>query len=167
LDKFLTSHLLDTASLIIPIRNLNLNKNPDYLDVGSGCGVPGIILHSFFPSKTFLCESITKKCKFLEAAVFEVGLKEQVKILNYRSEALGENKDFKNKFNLITARAVAKPNEILFSLEPLLKRGGYFLGQFGEDYELASDTRHLKARDKYFYTTADGRKKYIIVFERC
>lgn len=67
LDDIITYHLID--SLEITRTSLLENKN-SIADIGSGCGVPGLLLAIFYPEKQFtLIEVTQKKVHFLEQAI--------------------------------------------------------------------------------------------------
>lgn len=102
-DDFFIKHYLDSI-YIFTLKNV---LRETMVDIGSGGGFPGIVVGIFNPNiKITLVESIAKKCKFLEQAVDELELK-NIKVLNSRAE------NVKGKFDLITARGVAKVKEIL------------------------------------------------------
>lgn len=77
-------------------------------DIGSGGGFPGIVLGIFYPELDItLIESIGKKCRFLEQAAYELGLK-NIKVRNIRVENIKDE-----KFDIITARGVSTVKELL------------------------------------------------------
>lgn len=95
-EQFVTRDLLDTlklAELIAP--------NESVLDIGSGGGVPGILLAILRPDlKLTLCESVGKKARVLQEMVEQLEL--AVEVYDCRAESLLE--DF--RFSVCTARAV-------------------------------------------------------------
>ncbi len=108
-DSLLISDLIKDKDLVIG-------------DIGSGAGFPGIVLAIYFPNNSFdLIEPIKKRCNFLSEVVKELGL-ENVNILNKRAEDLE-----KEKYDIITSRAVAKLNILLELSIPLLKCEGLFI----------------------------------------
>jgi 16S rRNA (guanine527-N7)-methyltransferase len=96
-------HFTDSAQLL-PIAGVGHS----WLDVGAGAGFPGIVLALLDPTaRVTLVESIAKKCKFLAESVERLGLSDQVVIENRRIETLP-----KQKFDIITARALAGLNQL-------------------------------------------------------
>ncbi len=90
-------------------------------DVGSGAGFPGIVLAIYFPEIQFsLIEPLTKRIKFLEVVVSELGLS-NVELLNERVE------DIEAEYDMVTSRAVARLNILLELCAPVCKVGGYVL----------------------------------------
>lgn len=117
-EDFWTFHVLDSLFVgLLMESKLNESYTYKYLDIGSGCGVPGIIISILFPQiKCTLCESITKKATFLQQCKEQLNL-DNVNIINKRAEALYDDKVF---YNFITARAVAPTLKILRLIKPLL-----------------------------------------------
>ena len=112
-----------------------INQTPTALDIGSGGGFPGIPLAIMKPKWKFtLCESIKKKANFLEYLVKELNLT-NVEIINARVETLHATSLHKNKFDFVTARAVAKLDVLIKHSLPLLKKGGYLLAYKAKDID--------------------------------
>ncbi|MBQ8690381.1 MAG: 16S rRNA (guanine(527)-N(7))-methyltransferase RsmG, partial [Phascolarctobacterium sp.] len=83
-------------------------ENKSLADVGTGAGFPGVPLKIYCPSlKVTLIDSLGKRLKFLEQVIVELGL-ENISCQHLRAEDAGRNKAFREKFDLVTARAVAR-----------------------------------------------------------
>ncbi len=96
-------------------------KPESIADVGSGAGFPGIVLAIYFPEIKFsLIEPLTKRIKFLEVVVAELGLT-NVELLNERVE------DISAQYDMVTSRAVARLNILLELCAPVCKVGGHVL----------------------------------------
>lgn len=102
-----------------------LNQASSLLDIGTGAGFPGIPLAIVNNSlKITLVESNTKKCGFLSIVKEKLNL-ENIEIINERAEEF--TKKNREKYDIVTSRAVAHLS-ILSELEiPSLKINGYFL----------------------------------------
>ncbi len=125
LPDFLTFHLVDSLLLLEGLEGVEGKKGGRYLDIGSGCGVPGLLLAICAPDicrRNLLCESVGKKARFLSETCQKLTLKD-IQVLNGRAEGL------KKSFDLITARAVLKGSPIFDLTAPLLNKGGHFLWQ--------------------------------------
>lgn len=98
-------------------------------DVGSGAGFPGIPLSIVWPKRQFtLIEPLTKRCKFLQVVKDELQLK-NVNIENARAEDYV--KQNRSKFDVVSARAVARLSILLELCIPLLKGKGKFIALKG------------------------------------
>lgn len=115
---------------IIPFIYLPLHS---LCDVGSGAGFPGIPLKIVFPDCSIvLLEPLQKRCRFLEEVIKELGL-EKIQVVNARAEDFV--KENRERFDVVTARAVAKLSILLELCAPLLKVGGIFVALKGKNGE--------------------------------
>jgi 16S rRNA (guanine527-N7)-methyltransferase len=116
-----------------------------WLDLGSGAGLPGIIVASLLAdtpgASVHLVESTRKKCDFLRAAVAEAGL--PAKVFNLRIEAFGEGE---GRYDAVTARALAPLPRLIAYAKPFLDRGALGLFHKGADFdaELAAAKQALE-----------------------
>lgn len=96
-------------------------------DVGSGAGFPSLPLKIIFPSlKITIVDSLNKRISFLQTVVETLQL-DHVQLYHDRAETFGKNKAFREQFDLVTARAVARLNVLSELCLPLVKQKGYFL----------------------------------------
>lgn len=136
-ERIVNVHFRDSLSLIA-FRELGAAAN--IVDIGSGAGFPGIPLAIAFPEKNVtLVEANGKKCKFLESASRELGLK-NVHPVHARAEEAGRSA-LRDSFDLALARAVGPLPLVLEYALPLIRTGGCALLQRGAreegDEELA------------------------------
>lgn len=127
-------------------------KNKTLLDVGSGAGFPGIPLAIVEPTlKVTLLETTGKRIKFLQVAVKELGLT-NVEIIQGRAE---EQKE-REKYDIVTARAVKELNILLELCFYLVKVGGMFVAykSSGVDEEI------LNAKHAFKCLEIDSYKKF-------
>ena len=102
-------------------------ENASVAEIGSGAGFPSIVLKILRPDLKFsLFESVGKKCEFLTVAVDKLGLK-NVNIYNMRAEEASRDKKFRDNFDCVTARAVARMNSLSEYCLPFVKVGGVFI----------------------------------------
>ena len=93
----------------------------------SGAGFPSIVLKILREDLSFdLFESVGKKCEFLKAVVDKLSLS-NVRIHNIRAEDGAKNTEFREKFDFVTARAVARMNTLCEYCMPFVKVGGKFV----------------------------------------
>jgi 16S rRNA (guanine527-N7)-methyltransferase len=103
------------------------SKNARVAEVGSGAGFPSMVLKILRPDLQLdLFESISKKCEFLKVVVDKLGFT-NVHIYNLRAEESGKDKNFRERYDFVTARAVARMNTLCEYCMPLVKVGGKFI----------------------------------------
>lgn len=166
LSDFATFHVLDTALLMPLINELNIGEQAKYLDLGSGCGVPGVILHIFLEGKlkTTLCDSRKKRANYLTDLSHKLELSYSLRALSERAETLLQNINNRKHFSLLTARAFAKPHEALNLAAPFLSKGGVFLAQTGtsllnepEYHQLMSKLKVQTGKELHFQLAGKDR----------
>lgn len=129
-DDAAVKHLLDSLSAL---RLSGWGSWRSLADVGSGAGFPGIPLKIARPALAVtLIEATAKKVGFLRAVVRELGL-EGVEIVHGRGEECGRRTDFRERFDVVTARAVAKLNALAEYCLPLVAVGGQFIAFKGPE----------------------------------
>ena len=118
-------HFFDSLTIS---KAINLN-NQYLLDIGTGAGFPGLVLKIVFPDlRIDLLDSTTKKCLFLNKVINSLNLK-GINVLNYRAEDYAK-KD-REKYDIVTSRAVAPLKHLLEYSIPLLKIDGLFISLKG------------------------------------
>ncbi|MDO4774176.1 MAG: 16S rRNA (guanine(527)-N(7))-methyltransferase RsmG [Aerococcaceae bacterium] len=96
-------------------------------DVGAGAGFPSIPLKIVRPElKVTIVDSLNKRITFLTHLVETLGLQE-VTCVHGRAEEVGQDKQYRGQFDLVTARAVAALNVLCEFCLPLVKKGGNFM----------------------------------------
>lgn len=106
--------------------------NAAVADVGTGAGFPGVPLKIFDPTiKLTLLDSLAKRLKFLDTLTAELGL-QNVTTVHARAEDAGKDKNLREQFDFVTARAVARLNVLAEFCLPLVKVGGKFIAMKGD-----------------------------------
>ena len=104
-------------------------SNQSLCDIGTGAGFPGIVLKIAFPNlKVTLVEATEKKCLFLEKVIETLQL-QQIDIINQRAEIY--SRDIREKYDIVTSRAVAPLKHLLEYSIPLVKVEGYYIAMKG------------------------------------
>lgn len=104
---------------------IDLNTVENLCDVGSGAGFPGLVIKILFPKiNVTLIDSLNKRINFLNIVIKELNLKNIV-ALHSRIEEYGKNN--REKYDIVTARAVAPLSILLEYCIPLVKIGKYFI----------------------------------------
>ena len=115
-------HFYDSLTLS---RVVDLSKNLSLCDVGTGAGFPGIVLKIVFPNLSItLIDALLKRVRFLNIVIEELGLSD-ICAVHMRGEDYAKNN--KNKFDIVTSRAVSNLSSLSLICLPLVKNGGYFI----------------------------------------
>ena len=105
------------------------------LDIGSGGGFPAIPIKIMKEDINLtMLEATGKKCEFLSNVCEKLHL-ENVSVLNGRAEDFAKNNNFREKFDTVTARAVARLNILAEYCLPFVKVGGRFVSYKGDAKE--------------------------------
>lgn len=115
------------------------------VDIGSGAGFPGLPLKLLYPAlDVTLLESVGKKAAFLRHVTAALGLS-QVTIVQARAEDLGRDPQQRERYDCVTARAVAEVRVLAEYGLPLLRIGGRLCAPKGAaaDAELAAAANAL------------------------
>ena len=88
-----------------------LDAAPDSLvDLGSGGGVPGLVLAARWPScRVALVDSNHRRCDLLQAVVVEQGWADRVEVVEARAEVVAREPRCRERFRVATARGLAGP----------------------------------------------------------
>lgn len=139
-EEIVIKHFLDSLTLGKLIQGNRL------ADIGTGAGFPGVPLKILFPQlQLFLVDSLAKRLDFLKVVCENLGLK-QVEVVHSRAEDFGRDPKYRETFDTVTSRAVARLPVLLEYALPLLKRGGHFLAAKGSmaDEEVAESVKALQ-----------------------
>lgn len=109
----------------------DFNQEISVCDVGAGAGFPSIPLKICFPSiHVTIVDSLQKRITFLNHLAKELNLT-NVSFYHDRAETFGQNPQFRESFDLVTARAVARLSVLSELCLPLAKVNGQFVAMKG------------------------------------
>lgn len=129
-DEIDIKHFLDSLTLF---KVEGMKDKISLADVGTGAGFPAIPIKIVNPNIELTCiEALNKRLKFIDYAIENLSFS-GVETLHMRAEDAGKNKDFREKFDFVTARAVAELNILSEYCIPLVKIGGKFIAMKGKD----------------------------------
>lgn len=110
---------------------VDFSKEMTVCDVGAGAGFPSIPLKICYPHiELTIVDSLNKRITFLNHLADELQL-EKVHFVHARAEEFGKNKAYREQFDLVTARAVARLSVLSELCVPLVKKGGQFVAMKG------------------------------------
>ncbi|QWW20775.1 16S rRNA (guanine(527)-N(7))-methyltransferase RsmG [Schaalia sp. 19OD2882] len=164
LPRLWSRHIVNSAAILdfLPRKGV-------VLDVGSGAGLPGIIVAITRPElDVHLAEPMQRRCEWLSDVVDALGL-DNVMIHHARAEELRG----KGKANVVTARAVANMSKLVRITSKLIAPGGRMVALKGrrapiEVEDAAAELRrhHLKATVHEVPSVMEDEATYVVVCTR-
>lgn len=126
-EEMLTQHLADCLAVVGPLRrHLGTGSERRLLDVGSGGGLPGVVLAVLEPGWSVTCvDTVGKKAAFIRQAGVELALR-NLRVEHARVEALKSA-----PFELITSRAFASLADFVELTRGLMAPGGVWVAMKG------------------------------------
>lgn len=151
-------HFYDSITLAMQTDLLN-KQQVTLCDVGAGAGFPSIPLKIVLPHlKVTIVDSLNKRINFLNTLIEKLAL-EDVYCYHDRAEIFGQNKQFREQFDVVTARAVARLNLLTEFCLPLVKKQGYFVSM------KASSSDAEKEEAKKAISLLGGKLQQDLMFE--
>ena len=139
-------HFYDSLTIT---KVVDLSQKETLCDVGTGAGFPGIVLKIVYPNlKITLVDSLQKRVNYLNTIIKELGLTNIVAI-----HSRGE--DFKEKFDVVTARAVANIEKLLGYTMHLVNDDGTFVAMKGNIDNELTELVLKKINKKYEITNIE------------
>ena len=127
-EEIILKHFIDSITILKEIED-----NSKVVDVGTGAGFPGIPLSIMNNTlKITLVDSLNKRLIFLQEVINKLGLK-NIEIIHARAEEFGQNKKYRENFDVSTSRAVANLSTLSEYLIPLVKVGGKIVSMKAAD----------------------------------
>lgn len=166
IDDFEEAVHKHVADVLLPIEGIE----GDLLDVGTGGGVPGVILSIVFPTRTVLVDSSKKKTAWLSRTVEALGLG-NVEVVCARVENLADR--YRESFDYVTARAVATLRILLELCVPFCKVEGSLLFYKGpnwleevEQAKRAMELLRVHLEQNVDYELLSGEKRTLLKFRK-
>lgn len=127
-DDIILKHFVDSLTVLD-----YLNDKKSIIDVGTGAGFPGIPIAIMNNDKNVtLMDSLNKRIKFLDELSKELSL-DNVKTIHSRAEDLGQDVNYREKYDVAISRAVANLATLVEYMLPLVKKGGLCICMKGQD----------------------------------
>lgn len=135
-DEIVKKHFVDSLSLLSVI---SLKEGARLIDVGTGAGFPGIPILIARPDlRVTLLDSTKKRLNFIDEVSRETSL--EAELLHSRAEDAGQNSEYREQFDIATARAVSNLRDLSEYCLPFVKKGGYFVPMKSAKAEEEIDT---------------------------
>ncbi len=135
--EIIIKHFIDSMSILPYINNEKLKL----IDIGTGAGFPGIPLKIANPQlEVTLLDSLDKRIKFLNEIINTTNISgkteiSEIKAVHGRAEDLGLNPQYREKYDIAVARAVANLPVLLEYCLPFVKINGIFIAMKGSNTE--------------------------------
>ena len=167
-EQVYLKHFYDSATLNLVVEL----KNQTLCDVGTGAGFPGIVLKILFPNlKITLVDSLNKRVEFLKTVIQELNLKDIEAIHARIEEYASQNRE---KFELVTARAVAPLNVLLEYTIPILKVGNPFIAMKANISREILDAQNAckilnctVEKEHHFLLPKEDSNRTLVVVKKC
>lgn len=165
-DDIVIKHFADSLAFF---KYSGIGKGNSVADVGTGAGFPGVpVLIAGDNLNVTLFDAVNKKLDFIRHLINELGLKAD--IVHIRAEDAGKMPEYREKFDFVTARAVAQLRILSEFCIPLVKVGGKFVSMKGSISEeektngiAAFSKLGTELYDDIIYNIHNGDERNIII----
>lgn len=170
-DAVYEKHFYDSLSLSFFV---NIKDVKSVADIGSGAGFPSIPLKIAFPHlKVVIVDSLNKRITFLKHLCEQLGL-DNVECVHGRAEDIARQDKYRDAFDLVTARAVARLNVLSEFCLPFVKVDGLFASMKGssmkeELQEAKYALKELKGKyvsEHYLTLPHEKSERYIVCIKK-
>lgn len=119
-EEVIVKHIIDSLYLA-----KHINNGEKVIDVGTGAGLPGIILAIYFDGKIDLTlfDALNKRIIFLNKVINSLGLT-NVKAVHGRAEETAKAAEYRETYDVVVSRAVARLNVLMELTSPFVKVDG-------------------------------------------
>lgn len=162
-SEIVEKHFVDS---VLPFSMLEIPEKSSFIDVGCGAGFPSLPLLIWRGDlQGTLCDSLQKRCVYLEKACERLGVKAE--IVHARAEELGRER--RERYDFSTARAVSAMPVLTELCLPFVKKGGCFIAlkTLNEDVGLAENAiktlgGELEKTVDYKLPSGDDRRLVVV-----
>lgn len=116
-EEIIAKHIIDSLEIVKHIK-----EGQKVIDVGTGAGLPGIIIAIYFEGKVeiTLFDALNKRILFLQEVINKLELK-NVFAIHGRAEETSRNKNYREGYDIVVSRAVARLNILMELTIPFVK----------------------------------------------
>ncbi|MBQ7504540.1 MAG: 16S rRNA (guanine(527)-N(7))-methyltransferase RsmG [Ruminococcus sp.] len=156
-DEVVIKHFVDSLTLL---KYCEIPQNAKVIDVGTGAGFPGIPLKIARPDiELTLLDSLNKRLTFLKEVCGNIEI--SAELVHLRAEEGSRKPEYRDFFDVVVSRAVARLNTLSEYCLPYVKVGGSFIAMKGP--ELSAELNEAKSAIK----TLGGKVESVEEFELC
>lgn len=133
-EEIILKHFVDSLTI-----SKYIEKNAKLIDVGTGAGFPGIPLKIYREDiEITLLDSLNKRINFLNDVIEKLELS-KISTIHGRAEEVAHKKEYREKFDVATSRAVANMSTLSEYLIPFVKVKGIVIAMKGNDVKQEID----------------------------
>lgn len=166
-DEMVIKHFADSLAIL---KYVDIPKDAQVVDVGTGAGFPGLPLLFARPDiQLTLVDSLHKRLVFIKDVLHSSGL--FAERIHERAEILGKDPDYRETFDVATARAVAPLNVLSEYCLPFVKVGGLFVAMKGSEDEVPAAANAIKELggellDNVSYKLSSGDNRHLVIIKK-
>ena len=167
-NEVVLKHFSDS---IMVLKYADIDEGAMILDFGTGAGFPGIPLKILRPDLNItLMDSLNKRIKFLDEVISKLELS-NITAIHGRGEELGRKNEYRQKYDFVLSRAVAKLSILSECCLPFVKKGGSFIsyksGEISDEVKEAETAVKIlggsKAKTYYFKLDEIIERSFVII----
>ncbi|HEZ7985512.1 MAG TPA: 16S rRNA (guanine(527)-N(7))-methyltransferase RsmG [Ruminococcus sp.] len=162
--EMLYKHFIDS---ILLTKYVDFSKKSAIIDVGTGAGFPSVPIKIFYPDiKITLLDSLNKRITFLKNLCQKIEI--DAEFIHGRAEIIGRMPEYREKFDISCARAVANMSLLSEYCLPFVKVGGIFAAMKGPSENInaslnAVDLLGGRFENDFSYEIESEKRKIVIV----
>ena len=166
-EDIILKHFVDSLTIYKLIE-----ENKSIIDIGTGAGFPGIPLAILKNKNKFtLVDSLNKRINFLNEIKESLSL-ENITNIHARAEEFGQNKKYREKFDIAVSRAVANLSILVEYLLPVVKLGGKVICMKGSnvedelkeaEYAISTLGGKVVLKDEFYLPQSDIKRNIIVI----
>jgi len=166
-NDIILKHFIDSITI-----NKYIEQSNSIIDIGTGAGFPGIPLKIMNQNKKItLVDSLNKRINFLNEVCKEISL-ENIQCIHARAEELASDLEYRENYETVVSRAVARLNVLIEYMLPFVKKGGLCICMKGPniDGELEEAKNaikllggKIKSVESFFLPDSDIERNVIII----
>ena len=122
-EEIVAKHIIDSLQIVKHVK-----ENQKVIDVGTGAGLPGIIIAIYFEGKIkiTLFDALNKRIIFLNEVISKLNLV-NVEAIHGRAEETSREANYRETYDIVVSRAVARLNVLMELTAPFTNINGFCL----------------------------------------
>ncbi len=163
-EDVLVKHFIDSIAIT---RFVKFEDGMKVIDVGTGAGFPLLPVKIYKPElKITLLDGLNKRIKFLTDVCDRIGVRAEC--IHERAELLAKKDEYREKYDIATARAVSAMPELSEYCLPFVKKGGVFCAMKGPSEDISTAGNALKLlggkieKDEHYEINGEQRRLVVV-----